>query len=160
MLNVENQILEKRKWWQNLIIILSSTHLTALILSMELVIVLRFYCKNVEIMNRRCYWAAHWHLDEVIVHNNPTFPWCFAVFSALLTACWLCNKVGRYSWWAIFVTDERIGTLLFVVNNAEELPKVRSQLVTIVRRTWSNPPSHGARVVATVLNNPQLYHEW
>jgi len=61
---------------------------------------------------------------------------------------------------AVVVTDERIGTLLFVVNNVEQLPKVRSQLVTIVRRTWSNPPSHGGRVVATILNNPQLYHEW
>jgi len=61
---------------------------------------------------------------------------------------------------AVVFADERIGTLLFIVKNAEELPKVRSQLVTIVRRTWSNPPSHGARVVATILNNPQLYHEW
>ena len=61
---------------------------------------------------------------------------------------------------SVVFADERIGTLLFIVNNAEELPKVRSQLVTIVRRTWSNPPSHGARVVATILNNPQLYNEW
>jgi len=60
----------------------------------------------------------------------------------------------------VIAADERIGTLLFFVNNAEQLPKVRSQLVTIVRRTWSNPPSHGARVVATILNNPQLYQEW
>jgi aspartate aminotransferase len=56
--------------------------------------------------------------------------------------------------------NERVGNLLFIVNEAEHLPKVRSQLVTIVRETWSNPPSHGARIVATILNNPQLYNEW
>jgi len=60
----------------------------------------------------------------------------------------------------VVVADERIGTLLFIVNNAEQLPKVRSQLVTIVRRTWNEPPAHGARIVATILDNPQLYHEW
>jgi len=56
--------------------------------------------------------------------------------------------------------NERVGNLLFIVKQVDELAKVRSQLVTIVRETWSNPPSHGARIVATILNNSQLMHEW
>lgn len=56
--------------------------------------------------------------------------------------------------------NERVGQLLFVTKTAEDLPKIRSQLVMIVRETWSNPPAHGALVVSTVLNNPQLYAEW
>jgi len=56
--------------------------------------------------------------------------------------------------------NERVGQLLFVVNKAELLSKVRSQFVRIVRQTWSNPPSHGARVVATVLNTPDLNRQW
>jgi len=30
----------------------------------------------------------------------------------------------------------------------------------IGRRTYSNPPLHGARIVSTVLNNPELYNIW
>jgi len=56
--------------------------------------------------------------------------------------------------------NERIGQLLFVTKSAEDLPKIRSQLVMIVRETWSNPPAHGALVVSTVLNTPELCAEW
>lgn len=30
----------------------------------------------------------------------------------------------------------------------------------IGRRTYSNPPLHGARIVSTVLNSPELYQIW
>lgn len=30
----------------------------------------------------------------------------------------------------------------------------------IVRTTWSNPPSQGARIVAITLNSPELFSEW
>ncbi len=35
-----------------------------------------------------------------------------------------------------------------------------SQLCKIVRASYSNPPAFGARIVQTVLNNPQLNEEW
>jgi len=38
--------------------------------------------------------------------------------------------------------------------------RVRSQMEMIARVTWSNPPNHGARIVATVLNNQPLFAEW
>lgn len=60
----------------------------------------------------------------------------------------------------VFLSDERVGNLLFVVNNPERLSVVRTQLVLIVRETWSNPPAFGARIVSTILNNPQLNREW
>ena len=58
------------------------------------------------------------------------------------------------------LTDERVGNLTFVVDSADKVAKVRSQLTMIVRTTWSNSPNHGCRIVATVLNNPQLKSEW
>uniref|UniRef100_A0A673AMZ4 Aspartate aminotransferase n=1 Tax=Sphaeramia orbicularis TaxID=375764 RepID=A0A673AMZ4_9TELE len=35
-----------------------------------------------------------------------------------------------------------------------------SQMEKIVRTTWSNPPSQGARIVAVTLNSPELFAEW
>ena len=32
--------------------------------------------------------------------------------------------------------------------------------VSLTRQMWSNSPNHGARIVATTLNNPTLYQEW
>jgi len=56
--------------------------------------------------------------------------------------------------------NERVGQLTFVVNNSADLDKVRSQLIMIVRETWSNPPAQGALVVSKVLNTPNLLQEW
>jgi aspartate aminotransferase len=56
--------------------------------------------------------------------------------------------------------NERIGQLLFVTKTPEDVAKIRSQLVMIVRETWSNPPAHGAYVVSMVLNTPNLCAEW
>jgi len=34
------------------------------------------------------------------------------------------------------------------------------QLKIIIRPMYSNPPIHGARIVATVLNDPKLNPQW
>jgi aspartate aminotransferase len=47
-----------------------------------------------------------------------------------------------------------------VVNDTNDLAAMKSQLTLIVRGMYSNPPNHGARIVATILNNPQLLEEW
>ncbi|XP_057653406.1 aspartate aminotransferase, cytoplasmic [Diorhabda carinulata] len=56
--------------------------------------------------------------------------------------------------------NERVGNLTVVVNNADLVPAVKSQLTLVVRGMYSNPPSHGAKIVAYVLNNPDLYNQW
>ena len=56
--------------------------------------------------------------------------------------------------------DERVGCLTIIVDDAEKLPAVNSQMQLIVRTTWSNSPNHGSRIVATVLNNPALFDQW
>lgn len=58
------------------------------------------------------------------------------------------------------MTDERVGNLTVVVNDFDAILTTKSQLTLIVRAMYSNPPSHGARIVATVLNNPELFEEW
>ena len=82
-------------------------------------------------------------------------------------ACWgvgralLCRDV-----WDQWLTslglsaDERVGNLTVVGKDADNVQRVLSQMEKIVRTTWSNPPSQGARIVATTLSSPQLFAEW
>lgn len=60
----------------------------------------------------------------------------------------------------IVYLDERCGCLVAVVNKAELVPRIRSQLAKIARPMISNPPAFGARIVSKVLNDPALYAEW
>jgi len=55
---------------------------------------------------------------------------------------------------------ERAGLLSVVTTGAEETERINSQLKTIVRAMYSNPPIHGARIVAEVLSDPQLKAQW
>lgn len=56
--------------------------------------------------------------------------------------------------------NERVGNLTFVLNDPSYVARVKSQVTLVVRGMYSNPPSHGARIVAHVLNNPRLYDQW
>src|SRR5690606_35162521 len=55
---------------------------------------------------------------------------------------------------------ERAGALTLTAGTAEEGERVLSQLKRVIRTNYSNPPTHGAKVVAAVLNNPELYAMW
>jgi aromatic-amino-acid transaminase len=55
---------------------------------------------------------------------------------------------------------ERVGALTVVCENAEEATRVLSQLKIIIRTNYSNPPTHGAQIVATVLTTPALRAQW
>ena len=47
-----------------------------------------------------------------------------------------------------------------VTASAEEALRVLSNVKRVVRTIYSNPPTHGSEIVATVLNNPQLRALW
>lgn len=55
---------------------------------------------------------------------------------------------------------ERVGALSIVATSAEEAGRVLSQLKRVVRTNYSNPPTHGGKVVATVLSTPELRKLW
>jgi len=55
---------------------------------------------------------------------------------------------------------ERVGALSVVCASKEEQAKVLSQLKIVIRTNYSNPPTHGAQVVATVLTTPALRAQW
>jgi aspartate aminotransferase len=55
---------------------------------------------------------------------------------------------------------ERIGALSVVCSSKEEKAAVESQLKILIRPMYSNPPIHGARIVAGILGDPKLNEEW
>jgi aromatic-amino-acid transaminase len=55
---------------------------------------------------------------------------------------------------------ERVGALSVVAGNAEEAARVLSNLKRVVRTNYSNPPTHGGQIVATVLSTPELKSLW
>ncbi|WP_019140639.1 aromatic amino acid transaminase [Noviherbaspirillum massiliense] len=55
---------------------------------------------------------------------------------------------------------ERVGALSIVAVSQEEAARVLSQLKRVVRTNYSNPPTHGGQVVATVLSSPELRKLW
>jgi aromatic-amino-acid transaminase len=55
---------------------------------------------------------------------------------------------------------ERVGALSVLCQDKDEAARVLSQLKIMVRTNYSNPPTHGGQVVATVLNTPELRALW
>ncbi|PIK35143.1 putative aspartate aminotransferase, mitochondrial [Apostichopus japonicus] len=55
---------------------------------------------------------------------------------------------------------ERVGAFTFVCSSPDEMKRVESQLKIIIRPLYSNPPVHGARIVAEIMKSPELHGLW
>ncbi|KDP34207.1 hypothetical protein JCGZ_07778 [Jatropha curcas] len=55
---------------------------------------------------------------------------------------------------------DRVGALSIVCKTADVASRVNSQLKLVIRPSYSNPPIHGAAVVATILNDREMVTEW
>ncbi|MCC7058738.1 MAG: aspartate/tyrosine/aromatic aminotransferase [Burkholderiaceae bacterium] len=55
---------------------------------------------------------------------------------------------------------ERVGALSIVTADREETARVTSQVKRVIRTSYSNPPTHGASIVAAVLSTPALRTLW
>ena len=55
---------------------------------------------------------------------------------------------------------ERVGALSIVCADAEEAKRVLSQVKIVIRTNYSNPPTHGAQLAATVLSDADLRAQW
>jgi len=56
--------------------------------------------------------------------------------------------------------SERVGCLTIVANSKEVLANLTTQLTMIVSAMYSSPPSHGARIISTILGNEMYLREW
>jgi aromatic-amino-acid transaminase len=55
---------------------------------------------------------------------------------------------------------ERVGALSVLCANKDDAARVLSQLKIVIRTNYSNPPTHGGQVAATILNTPELRALW
>ena len=55
---------------------------------------------------------------------------------------------------------ERVGALSIVTGSRDEAERVLSQLKRVIRTNYSNPPTHGAALVADVLASGELRAQW
>jgi len=56
--------------------------------------------------------------------------------------------------------NERVGGVTVVCDSQETAEKVFSHMKIVIRRCYSNPPSHGASIVTMIINDPKLRNEW
>lgn len=55
---------------------------------------------------------------------------------------------------------ERCGAAHFVCGDKATATKVMSQAKLIIRRMYSNPPKHGARIAGMILSKPDMRQQW
>jgi aromatic-amino-acid transaminase len=58
------------------------------------------------------------------------------------------------------IYGERVGALSIVAADKDEAARVLSQVKRTIRSNYSNPPTHGGQIVATVLCSPELRALW
>lgn len=58
------------------------------------------------------------------------------------------------------VYRERVGALSLLARDAAQLAVVKEATEVVIRSNYSMPPSHGARIVATVLGDADLTADW
>lgn len=56
--------------------------------------------------------------------------------------------------------NERLGALTVVTTSADRAAAVLSQLKRAARAAYSNPPAHGAAILATILGDAELRADW
>ncbi|MGF1869616.1 amino acid aminotransferase [Photobacterium indicum] len=72
--------------------------------------------------------------------------------SELLVASSFSKNFGLY--------NERVGAFTLVGTTAEQAATAFSQVKSIARVIYSNPPAHGAAIVTQILNDEALRNEW
>jgi len=56
--------------------------------------------------------------------------------------------------------NERVGALLLVARSEADAAAAQSHVKVAIRANYSNPPSHGADIVSTILGDPDLRARW
>jgi aromatic-amino-acid transaminase len=78
------------------------------------------------------------------------------LFAGAMTPVFLSSSFSK----SFSLYGERVGALSVVASSPEEATRVLSNLKRVVRTNYSNPPTHGSQIVATVLSSPELNALW
>ncbi|TWT18274.1 aromatic amino acid transaminase [Luteimonas wenzhouensis] len=117
---------------------------------------------------------AQWDQVVALLHERGLFPFIDMAYQGfdrgieedahairLLAASPIRNFVVASSYSKSFsLYGERVGALTVVADSADEARRVQSQIKRLVRANYSSPSTHGAALVAGVLNDPALRAQW
>jgi aromatic-amino-acid transaminase len=116
---------------------------------------------------------THWHeLAELVRHRGllPFFDIAYQGFGAGLEEDAYALRYFADQGISFLVASsfsknfslygERCGSLSVVCGSAKEADTVLGQLKAAVRRNYSSPPTHGARIVSAVLESTELNAAW
>ncbi len=68
----------------------------------------------------------------------------------------ICNSFSKN----LGLYNERVGALTVVAASEERALAVRSQVKSLIRANYSNPPVHGSAIVTTILGDAELRSRW
>ncbi|MHA7880796.1 MAG: amino acid aminotransferase [Saccharospirillum sp.] len=77
-------------------------------------------------------------------------------FSALVPELLVANSFSKN----FGLYNERVGAMTLVASDRFTADSAFSQIKALIRANYSNPPAHGAKVVATILKDDTLRHQW
>jgi len=117
---------------------------------------------------------AQWEQVIALLHERRLFPFVDMAYQGfdrgiaedalairLLAASPIRNFVVASSYSKSFsLYGERVGALTVVSDSADESRRVQSQVKRLIRANYSSPSTHGAALVAGVLNDPALRAAW
>ncbi|AFZ82812.1 amino acid aminotransferase [Candidatus Kinetoplastidibacterium crithidiae] len=78
------------------------------------------------------------------------------MFTEMDLLCFISSSFSK----SFSLYGERVGALTVTTNEKDESIKVLSQIKRIIRTIYSNPPTHGATIVSSVLNSNELFKAW
>ncbi|KAH9305334.1 hypothetical protein KI387_009738, partial [Taxus chinensis] len=93
-------------------------------------------------------------IHQLIRHKDllPFFDSAYQMVVNALIAQSYAKNMGLYG--------ERVGALSIICRSENVAKRVESQLKLVIRPMYSNPPIHGASIVATILGDRNLYYNW
>jgi aromatic-amino-acid transaminase len=77
-------------------------------------------------------------------------------FADAMHPVFICSSFSK----SFSLYGERVGALTVITASKDEATRVMSQLKRVVRTNYSNPPTHGCKVVTKVLTTPELRALW
>lgn len=117
---------------------------------------------------------AQWEEVQAIMAERKLFPWFDSAYQGFASGdpdadAWAVRMFASKGMEMLVCQSfaknfglycERIGALHVVAGDAASASAVLSMVEVIVRPMYSNPPAHGARVVAHILDHDDLAAEW
>jgi len=117
--------------------------------------------------------AEQWKQIAVAVRENELFPLVdFAyqglgrgleedaegvrILAAAIAEMIICSSFSKN----FGLYNERVGAVTIKGATQETVDKAFSHVKIVIRQIYSNPPSHGGAIVATIMNSPELRKEW